>query len=135
MTRTQFFGKSGNRNTEIYRLGYFKFEFEKLSDRTFLFLIADTCQSESMYQRVYSPNVLATSSSLIGEDSLSYDVDHTNRSMQDYFRSCPHSKCLSTVGVRTDLYPKVSFHLVPLHVYRFSSGVYSCWECCISGNF
>lgn len=97
-----------------------------------LFLIADTCQSESMYQRVYSPNVLATSSSLIGEDSLSYDVDHaigvyiidrythftleflerqvrspnTNRSMQDYFRSCPHSKCLSTVGVRTDLYPK-----------------------------
>ncbi|KHN84747.1 Putative GPI-anchor transamidase [Toxocara canis] len=97
-----------------------------------LLLIADTCQSESMYQRVYSANVLATSSSLVGEDSLSYDVDLTigvyiidrythftleflerqvrslnaNRSMQDYFNSCPHSKCLSTVGVRTDLYPK-----------------------------
>ncbi|KAL4003658.1 Peptidase C13 family protein [Acanthocheilonema viteae] len=97
-----------------------------------MLVIADTCQSESMYQKIYSPNVLATSSSLVGEDSLSYDVDQsigvyiidrytqftleflenevksllTNRSMSDYFDSCPKSKCLSTVGVRTDLYPK-----------------------------
>ncbi|VDN01600.1 unnamed protein product [Thelazia callipaeda] len=97
-----------------------------------MLVIADTCQSESMYQKIYSPNVLATSSSLVGEDSLSYDVDQsigvyiidrytqftleflenevqtlsTNRSMTDYFNSCPKSKCLSTVGVRTDLYPK-----------------------------
>lgn len=40
-----------------------------------MLVIADTCQSESMYQKIYSPNVLATSSSLVGEDSLSYDVD------------------------------------------------------------
>ncbi|CAG9533221.1 unnamed protein product [Cercopithifilaria johnstoni] len=97
-----------------------------------MLVIADTCQSESMYQKIYSPNVLATSSSLVGEDSLSYDVDQsigvyiidrytqftleflenevksllTNRSMTDYFDSCPKSKCLSTVGVRTDLYSK-----------------------------
>uniref|UniRef100_A0A183DMW6 Protein kinase domain-containing protein n=1 Tax=Gongylonema pulchrum TaxID=637853 RepID=A0A183DMW6_9BILA len=30
----------------------------------------------------------------------------TNRSLTDYFDSCPKSKCLSTIGVRTDLYPK-----------------------------
>ncbi|VDK85895.1 unnamed protein product [Litomosoides sigmodontis] len=97
-----------------------------------MLVIADTCQSESMYQKIYSPNVLATSSSRVGEDSLSYDVDQsigvyiidrytqftleflenevkslmTNRSMNDYFESCSKSKCLSTVGVRTDLYPK-----------------------------
>lgn len=97
-----------------------------------ILLIVDTCQSESMYKKIHSPNVLATSSSLVGEDSLSYDVDQsigvyiidrytqftldflenevktlpTNRSMADYLASCPKSKCLSTVGVRTDLYPK-----------------------------
>jgi len=97
-----------------------------------LFVIADTCQSESMYQRIYSPNVLATSSSLVGQDSLSHHVDrsigvyiidrytyHTlaflegqvhqqesNRSMQEYLDSCPPAKCVSTVGIRTDLYPR-----------------------------
>ncbi|VDD86553.1 unnamed protein product [Enterobius vermicularis] len=97
-----------------------------------LLVIADSCQSESMYNKIYSQNVLGTSSSLIGEDSLSYDVDHSigvyiidrythftleflenevqasgsNRTMADYFDSCPKIKCMSTVGVRTDLYPK-----------------------------
>lgn len=31
----------------------------------------DTCQAASMYERFYSPNILAVGSSLIGEDSLS----------------------------------------------------------------
>lgn len=107
-------------------------------------MIADTCQSASMYSEIYSPNVLATSSSLVGEDSLSHNVDRSigvyiidryayyvrkfledrvksldsNVSMADYlgkhgpFHSkihlapCPKEACISTVGVRTDLYPK-----------------------------
>uniref|UniRef100_A0A914WIT1 GPI-anchor transamidase n=1 Tax=Plectus sambesii TaxID=2011161 RepID=A0A914WIT1_9BILA len=96
-----------------------------------MFVIADTCQSASMYQKLYSPNVLATSSSLVGEDSLSHHVDRsigvyiidrytyytleflerqvqptTNKTMREYLDSCPKNKCISTVGVRDDLYPK-----------------------------
>ena len=33
--------------------------------------IIDTCQAESMFQRLYSPNILAVASSKVGEDSLS----------------------------------------------------------------
>lgn len=35
----------------------------------------DTCQASSMYEKFYSPNILAMASSLVGEDSLS--VRHT----------------------------------------------------------
>lgn len=31
----------------------------------------DTCQAASMYEKFYSPNILAMASSLVGEDSLS----------------------------------------------------------------
>lgn len=31
----------------------------------------DTCQAASMYEKFYSPNILAVASSLVGEDSLS----------------------------------------------------------------
>lgn len=36
-----------------------------------IFFIIDTCQASSMYEKFYSPNILATASSLVGEDSLS----------------------------------------------------------------
>ncbi|CAK5039475.1 unnamed protein product [Meloidogyne enterolobii] len=97
-----------------------------------LMLIADTCQSESMYQLIYSPNVLATSSSLVGEDSLSHHNDRSigvyiidryayymqqfldekvlalesNSSLENFVKYCDKSKCISTVGVRRDLYDK-----------------------------
>lgn len=35
----------------------------------------DTCQAASMYERFYSPNILAVGSSLVGEDSLSHHID------------------------------------------------------------
>lgn len=35
----------------------------------------DTCQAASMYEKFYSPNILAVGSSLVGEDSLSHHVD------------------------------------------------------------
>ena len=33
--------------------------------------MVDTCQAASMYDKFYSPNILAVASSLVGEDSLS----------------------------------------------------------------
>lgn len=51
---------------------YFSINYSRYNE---LLVIADSCQSESMYTKIYSHNVLGTSSSLIGEDSLSYDVD------------------------------------------------------------
>lgn len=85
-----------------------------------------------MHQRIYSPRVLATSSSLVGEDSLSHHVDRSigvyiidryayyiqqflnekvhsldsNISMSEYVKVCTKSQCISTVAVRTDLYQK-----------------------------
>ncbi|RCN33108.1 peptidase C13 family protein [Ancylostoma caninum] len=97
-----------------------------------VFLIADTCRSASMYEWVASPGVLSTSSSLTHEESYSYDVDddigvyvidrythftvaflnrevtalNSTATMQDYLDSCSRRQCLSTVGVRKDVYPK-----------------------------
>uniref|UniRef100_A0A0N5CAK3 GPI-anchor transamidase n=1 Tax=Strongyloides papillosus TaxID=174720 RepID=A0A0N5CAK3_STREA len=97
-----------------------------------LLFISDTCHAESMYTPITTPNVLATSSSLTHEESYSLQVDHnigvyvndryayyvseflkdkvnnleSNSTMKDFFDSCPITKCLSTVGVRTDLYEK-----------------------------
>lgn len=36
-----------------------------------IFFMIDTCQAASMYEKFYSPNILAVASSLVGEDSLS----------------------------------------------------------------
>ena len=40
-----------------------------------IFFMVDTCQSQSMFQLFYSPNILAVGSSRVGEDSLSHHVD------------------------------------------------------------
>ena len=48
------------------------FSFVRYNEMLF---IVDTCQAASLYQRFYSPNVLAIGSSLVGEDSLSHHVD------------------------------------------------------------
>jgi len=95
-----------------------------------MLLIVDTCQAASMYQRLYSPNVIATGSSLVGEDSLSHHVDRSigvyiidrytyyvleflenvqpdsNHTLQQFLDSCPKHKCISTVGVRYDLFSR-----------------------------
>lgn len=38
----------------------------------------DTCQASSMYEKFYSPNILAMASSLVGEDSLSVRLKITS---------------------------------------------------------
>uniref|UniRef100_A0A5S6R2V4 GPI-anchor transamidase n=1 Tax=Trichuris muris TaxID=70415 RepID=A0A5S6R2V4_TRIMR len=93
-------------------------------------LIVDTCQAASMYRDIYSPNVIAVGSSLVGEDSLSHHVDSSlgvyiidrytfhaleflntvyrtsNRTLEEFLRCCPAYKCHSTVDVRRDLYKR-----------------------------
>ncbi|XP_064616910.1 GPI-anchor transamidase-like [Liolophura sinensis] len=93
-----------------------------------LFFMIDTCQAASMFQRFYSPNILAVSSSLVGEDSLSHHVDpaigvyiidrytyyaleflegvdpKSKKTMRQFLRVCPKALCISTVGTREDLF-------------------------------
>ncbi|CAG9766151.1 unnamed protein product [Ceutorhynchus assimilis] len=95
-----------------------------------VFFMIDTCQAASMYERFYSPNILAVGSSMVGEDSLSHHVDpaigvyiidrytyyalefletvspESNRSMGEFLKVCPKSVCISTVGVRKDLFTR-----------------------------
>ncbi|XP_055585847.1 putative GPI-anchor transamidase [Uranotaenia lowii] len=102
-----------------------------------LFFMIDTCQAASMYEKFYSPNILAVASSLVGEDSLSHHVDpaigvyiidrytyyaleflekveaNSKKTMGEFLSVCPKRVCISTVGVRKDLYPKDP-HKVPI---------------------
>lgn len=95
-----------------------------------LFFMIDTCQGQSMFQKFYSPNILAVASSAVGEDSLSHHVDpaigvyiidrytyyaleflekvkpDSKKTMGQFLKVCPKSQCISTVSVRVDLYPK-----------------------------
>jgi phosphatidylinositol glycan class K len=92
-----------------------------------LFFVVDTCQAASLYANVYSPNVVALTSSLVGEDSLSHHIDAnigvyvidrftyyaldflenvrptSKHTLTDFFAMCPHSLCVSTTNSRTDL--------------------------------
>uniref|UniRef100_A0A8C5R4G9 GPI-anchor transamidase n=1 Tax=Leptobrachium leishanense TaxID=445787 RepID=A0A8C5R4G9_9ANUR len=95
-----------------------------------LLFIIDTCQGASMYERFYSPNIMALASSQIGEDSLSHQPDAgvgvhlmdrytfyvlefleeihpaSHNNMHDLFQVCPKSLCVSTPGHRTDLFQR-----------------------------
>ncbi|XP_045568440.1 GPI-anchor transamidase isoform X2 [Salmo salar] len=81
-----------------------------------------------MYERFYSPNLMALASSQVGEDSLSHQPDlaigvhlmdrytfyllefledihpASTANMNDLFKVCPKSQCVSTPGHRTDLF-------------------------------
>ncbi|XP_016423120.1 GPI-anchor transamidase-like [Sinocyclocheilus rhinocerous] len=95
-----------------------------------LLFIIDTCQGASMYERFYSPNLMALASSQVGEDSLSHQPDlaigvhlmdkytfyllefleevhpASQANMNDLFKVCPQSQCVSTPGHRTDLFQR-----------------------------
>ncbi|KAG2341665.1 hypothetical protein BDR05DRAFT_914139 [Suillus weaverae] len=92
-----------------------------------LFMI-DTCQANTMYSQSYSPNILATGSSQIDENSYSYENDNdigvsvidsythyvlkfmeginktSQTSMQDLFESYDPVKIYSHPGIRSDLF-------------------------------
>nr|CAD7429514.1 unnamed protein product [Timema monikensis] len=102
-----------------------------------IFFMIDTCQAASMYEKFYSPNILAVASSLVGEDSLSHHVDpaigvyiidrytfyaldflervepDSSKMMGEFLAVCPKRVCISTVGVRLDLFPRDP-HKVPI---------------------
>ncbi|XP_067928802.1 GPI-anchor transamidase-like [Watersipora subatra] len=100
---------------------------EKLRYHELLFII-DTCQASSMFQKFYSPNLIGIASSKVGEDSLSHHIDpaigvyvidrftyyaleflesvtsQSQKTLAQFFQTCPKSKCRSTVVTRTDLF-------------------------------
>ncbi|KXN91198.1 GPI-anchor transamidase [Leucoagaricus sp. SymC.cos] len=93
-----------------------------------IFFMIDTCQANTMYSKFYSPNILATGSSELGENSYSYANDNdigvavidaythyileymeginktSQMSMQDLFSSYDPEKISSHPGVRSDLF-------------------------------
>ncbi|KAI1793703.1 peptidase C13 family-domain-containing protein [Ganoderma leucocontextum] len=109
-----------------------------------LFFMIDTCQANTMYSKFYSPNVLATGSSVIHENSYSYENDYdigvavidtythyilefmeginktSQTTMEDLFNTYDPVKIRSHPGVRSDLFRR------PLHdtlVTDFFGGV------------
>jgi glycosylphosphatidylinositol transamidase (GPIT) subunit GPI8 len=45
--------------------------------------MTDTCQANTLYKHIYSPNVLATGSSALGENSYSVSVLHVTKFILD----------------------------------------------------
>ncbi|KAI6116310.1 peptidase C13 family-domain-containing protein [Pisolithus croceorrhizus] len=95
-----------------------------------IFFMIDTCQANTMYSQFYSPNILATGSSEIGENSYSHENDNdigvsvidsythwvleymeginktSQVSMQNLFSSYDPVKIRSHPGVRSDLFQR-----------------------------
>ncbi|EMD36020.1 hypothetical protein CERSUDRAFT_115947 [Gelatoporia subvermispora B] len=109
-----------------------------------IFFMIDTCQATTMYSKFYSPNVLATGSSQIRENSYSHENDNdigvavidsythyvlefmeginktSQTTMQDLFDSYDVDKIHSHPGVRTDLFNRDIRHAL---VTDFFGGV------------
>ncbi|KAG5640343.1 glycosylphosphatidylinositol anchor biosynthesis, partial [Asterophora parasitica] len=93
-----------------------------------IFFMIDTCQANTMYSKLYSPNILATGSSNLGENSYSYENDAdigvavidaythyvleymeginktSHATMADLFGNYDVKKIGSHPGVRSDLF-------------------------------
>ncbi|KAI0266554.1 peptidase C13 family-domain-containing protein [Gloeopeniophorella convolvens] len=93
-----------------------------------IFFMIDTCQANTMFSKFYSPNILATGSSQIHENSYSYENDNdvgvavidsythfvleylesidktSTASMQDFFDKYDAEIIRSHAGVRSDLF-------------------------------
>jgi phosphatidylinositol glycan class K len=95
-----------------------------------LFFMIDTCQANTMYSQIYSPNILATGSSKLGENSYSHHMDtdigvavidrftyynleflekidmSSKATMQELFDSYDPNSMNSSPGVRKDLFKR-----------------------------
>ncbi|ORY95868.1 peptidase C13 family-domain-containing protein [Syncephalastrum racemosum] len=93
-----------------------------------MFFMIDTCQANTMYSKIYSPNVLACGSSKLGESSYSHHTDHdlgvavidsftyynleflenidmtSNKTLHDLFNTYDPQKINSQPGIRSDLF-------------------------------
>ena len=98
-----------------------------------LFFVVDTCQAATLFEKFYSPNILAVGSSKRGEDSLSHHVDpkigvyvidrftyyalefleklrqDSQKTIDEFFHCCPQHLCISEVAWRTDLFTHRDF--------------------------
>ncbi|CAG8542065.1 5781_t:CDS:2 [Ambispora gerdemannii] len=101
--------------------------WEKRRYNEILFMV-DTCQANTMYSQIYSPNILATGSSELGENSYSHHMDidigvavidrftyynleflekidmQSKSTLKDLFESYDPGLIHSTPGVRSDLF-------------------------------
>ncbi|CBQ69539.1 probable GPI8-GPI-anchor transamidase [Sporisorium reilianum SRZ2] len=95
-----------------------------------LFFMVDTCQANTLYSRIYSPNVLATGSSEKGQNSYSHGADDdlgvamidrftnfvlewmegmqkgSNRTLAELFAAYDRDAIESDPGVRSDLFSR-----------------------------
>eukprot|EP00794_Sanderia_malayensis_P016051 gene16051-17673_t len=96
-----------------------------------IFMMVDTCQAEGMYKHLYSPNLIAATSSKVGEDSLSHHDDpsigvhvidswtyyllqyleevkpNSKKKLADFFRGTSDTDLVkSTPNKRTDLFSR-----------------------------
>lgn len=95
-----------------------------------IFFMIDTCQANSMYERFYSPNILAVGSSKVDQSSYSHHSDleigvavidrftyytleflegiepNSNVTMDKLFDIYTHDNIHSDPGIRTDLFPR-----------------------------
>ncbi|ORZ18471.1 peptidase C13 family-domain-containing protein [Absidia repens] len=93
-----------------------------------IFFMIDTCQANTMYKRIDSPNILATGSSKLGESSYSHHIDYdigvavidsytyynleflekvdmtSNATLHDLFQTYDPVKIASEPGIRSDLF-------------------------------
>ncbi len=100
--------------------------WEKKRYKELMFMI-DTCQANSMFSRIYSPNIVSTGSSMVGESSYSHHMDgeigvhvidrytyynletletmdmSSNNTLQDLFATYDAKLMHSTPGSRSDL--------------------------------
>ncbi|KAI7851634.1 phosphatidylinositol glycan [Circinella umbellata] len=103
--------------------------WEKKRYNEMLFMI-DTCQANTMYSKIYSPNILATGSSKLGESSYSHHTDHdlgvavidgytyynldflekidmtSDKTLKELFDSYDPAKIASHPGIRSDLFKR-----------------------------
>ncbi|KAI8069684.1 peptidase C13 family-domain-containing protein [Gongronella butleri] len=105
----------------------FKQMYEKKRYNEIFFMI-DTCQANTMYKHIDSPNILATGSSKLGESSYSHHIDYdigvavidsftyynleflekidmtSNATLHDLFATYDPAKIASEPGIRSDLF-------------------------------
>ncbi|KAL1406069.1 glycosylphosphatidylinositol anchor biosynthesis [Vanrija albida] len=120
--------------------------WEKRRYNKLLFMI-DTCQANTMYSKFYSPNIIATGSSELGESSLSHhnDMDigvavidgfthfildkfepvnkSSQMTLQDLFDSYDPAAILSHPGVSTDLSRVPPSHILVTDFFGGVAGV------------
>lgn len=75
----------------------------------------DTCQAASMYEKFYSPNILAVASSLVGEDSLSVCFYYT---FSHLFRNVIQKYLIFSIML---IQPSVCTLLIDTHIMRWNS--------------